>query len=335
MIGLFLFPILVCGYLFITTWPTERIRVSLYHGWSLYIRAAAFGIIIVTFIFISFGIILPKIGLLIGRSGIHLLPDTNIFKLLSDLIESSYIFRSSDSEVAKPSLEIASISIICIILTWLFTGAISIISKGETRVAKTISSKIRLEKIKDTSIERVFAAKSPIEHQLLVIAKKAIIDISYNKSIEQERKKVFEAIAKGVIDRKEKELMEEIFAALEYREINHALVTLENEKFYIGLPKIIPEPDEESVASNAVQIIPVWSGYRDEKKLLKFTTDYDFDLSETSSHDCISIPRDKILTVSGFKFETHKRLKQSSQEKNKTKLEKAALMMRTFATKIS
>ncbi|MDP4557808.1 hypothetical protein Q9247_08945 [Halomonas meridiana] len=237
--------------------------------------------------------------------------------------------------MAKPSLEIASISIICIILTWLFTGAISIISKGETRVAKTISSKIRLEKIKDTSIERVFAAKSPIEHQLLVIAKKAIIDISYNKSIEQERKKVFEAIAKGVIDRKEKELMEEIFAALEYREINHALVTLENEKFYIGLPKIIPEPDEESVASNAVQIIPVWSGYRDEKKLLKFTTDYDFDLSETSSHDCISIPRDKILTVSGFKFETHKRLKQSSQEKNKTKLEKAALMMRTFATKIS
>lgn len=314
MIGLFLFPILVCGYLFITTWPTERIRISLYHGWSLYIRAAAFGIIIVTFIFITFGIIFPNIGIFIGNSGIQILPDTNIFKLLSELIESSYIFNSNDKKAAKPSLEIASISIISITITWLFTGAISIVSKGEMRAAKIISSKIRLENIKEKSIEKVFAAKSPIEYQLLMIAKKATTDISYNKSIEEERKKVFEAIADKKIDRKEKSNMHQIFKALEYREINHALITLEDSKFYIGLPKIIPEPDEESVASSSVQIIPVWSGYRNKKKMIKFTTDYDFDLHNTSNEDCISIPREKILTVSGFKFETHKRITQKSEK---------------------
>lgn len=315
MIGLFLFPILVCGYLFITTWPSERIKISLYHGWSLYIRAAAYGIVIVTTIFIIFGILLPKIGLLIGKTGFHFLPDTNIFKLLSDLIESSYIFRSEYPKGSRPTLEIVSISISSIILTWAISSTIAIISNGETKAAQSISSKIRLEKIKDRSIERVFAAKSPIEYQLLIIAKKAIIDVAYNKSIEKERKEVFEAIAEGIINRKEKEIMEEIFEALEYREINHALVTLENEKFYIGLPKIIPEPDEESVASNAIQIIPVWSGYRDKEKLLNFTTEYDFELGETSSHDCVSIPRDKILTVSGFKFETHKRLTWPPKEK--------------------
>lgn len=115
--------------------------------------------------------------------------------------------------------------------------------------------------------------------------------------------------------------MEDIFNTLEYRELHYSLITLENDKFYIGLPKIIPEPDEESITSNSVQIIPVMSGYRDEKKLPIFTTEYDFDLGSVSPQDCISFPRDKILTVSGFSFERHKKIKQISLHHNKKRSE--------------
>lgn len=46
--------------------------------------------------------------------------------------------------------------------------------------------------------------------------------------------------------------------------------TLDNGKFYIGWVKELPKPS----VSNYIRIIPAFSGYRDEKKELVFTTQY-------------------------------------------------------------
>lgn len=313
MIGLLLFPILVCGYLFITAWPAERVKMSLYHGWSLYIRAAAYGIIIVTTIFLLLGIALPAIGLYIGKFLFHIFPDTNIFKLLSNLIASSYIFHSNDNPINNPSLDIASISIVCIATTWLFKGILYISSSTNLPLLTK-----QLKKTKEKSIEKLFKAKSPVEYQLLTIAKKAKEDIKYNKIIEGEREKIYAAIVEGNINRKERaKELPKIFEVLKYRVINYALISLDNEKFYIGLPTIIPDPDEESVASNSIQIIPTWSGYRDEKRTLNFTTEYDFDINNTSDYERISISREKVISVSGFIFERHERISITSKNMQK------------------
>lgn len=47
-------------------------------------------------------------------------------------------------------------------------------------------------------------------------------------------------------------------------------ITLDNDKFYIGWAKELPIPSE----SNYVRITPAFSGYRNEKKNLVFTTQY-------------------------------------------------------------
>lgn len=318
MLGLLIVPMLICGYFYIIAWPTERIRISLYHGYSLYIRAAAFGFLIVAFIFFSFGVFFPWLGVWFGQlTGYTPLPDTNIFKCLSLFIKGNNALSITDTNEVNASFDIASISIVSIFMTWIVTVFISVISKGKSDRLKRLSRLIGLEKVKKNSIEKLFLAKSPVEYHLLIIAKKAEEDLSYNDYMRSIRKSVFEAIVSREIDRKNKLEMQEIFATLEYREVNYALITLENDKFYIGLPTILPEPDEEGVASTSIQIIPVISGYRDERKLLSFTTEYDFDLSGGSSHDCISFPRDKILSVSGFSFDTYERLKRKLESKDK------------------
>ncbi|AMC99360.1 hypothetical protein [Halomonas chromatireducens] len=318
MIGFLIFPILICGYLYISSWPPEKIKISLYHGWSLYIRAAAFGFIIVTAIFFIFGAALPKLGLLIyHNTGFSLTSSSSIFSLVSSFIEDSHVFRLSQTAASDASIDMASVSIVSILITWLTFGLINFISKSQRKTIKKIAEFFWIEHIKACSIERIFLEKSPIEHQLLIIANKAKEDLAYNDYIKSVREKAFKAVVDGDINRDNKDAMNEIFSALQYRSITYSLITLENDKFYIGLPVIIPEPDEESIASTSIQIIPVASGYRDKKKNLTFTTEYDFHLSELTNHDCISIPRDKLLTVSGFSFDTYKRLQNNFNKGNR------------------
>lgn len=205
MIGLLLFPILVCGYLYITAWPSEKIRLSLYHGWSLYIRAAAYGILIVAIIFVLFGIIFPKLGLLIGeKTGLTPLPETNIFLWVSQVIEESNALHLESSKSTKASLDIASISITSIFIVWLITAIMRKISNGNSKFFKFISRATHIDTLIFNSIERLYAAKSPIEYQLLMIAKQADTDITYNEDIARIRKEVYQAIISGEIDRKEK-----------------------------------------------------------------------------------------------------------------------------------
>ncbi|MGM1429544.1 hypothetical protein ACS126_09815 [Sphingobacterium lactis] len=62
----------------------------------------------------------------------------------------------------------------------------------------------------------------------------------------------------------------ELMVSKAIKEEKLILLSLKNDKFYIGWVKEIPIPSQ----SNYLKIIPVFSGYRDKEKRLKFTSQY-------------------------------------------------------------
>lgn len=62
----------------------------------------------------------------------------------------------------------------------------------------------------------------------------------------------------------------ELMASKAIKENRLILLSLKNDKFYIGWVKEIPIPSQ----SNYLRIIPVFSGYRNKEKRLEFTSQY-------------------------------------------------------------
>ncbi|MDR0266028.1 MAG: hypothetical protein LBJ04_22635 [Sphingobacterium sp.] len=62
----------------------------------------------------------------------------------------------------------------------------------------------------------------------------------------------------------------ELLASRSFKENRLSLISLKNDKFYIGWVKELPIPSQ----SNYLRIIPALSGYRNEKKNLEFTSHY-------------------------------------------------------------
>lgn len=62
----------------------------------------------------------------------------------------------------------------------------------------------------------------------------------------------------------------ELMASMSFREKYLVLITLKNDKFYVGWVKELPIPSQ----SNYLRIIPALSGVRNEHKRLEFTTHY-------------------------------------------------------------
>jgi len=62
----------------------------------------------------------------------------------------------------------------------------------------------------------------------------------------------------------------ELMASRSFKENRLVLLTLKNDKFYIGWVKELPIPSQ----SNYLRIIPALSGYRDKEKKLEFTAQY-------------------------------------------------------------
>ena len=298
MIGLLIFPVLVCGYIYLTESPAERIRISLYHGWSLYIRAAQFGILIVAVVALLFGYVLPWLGVLIGRlTGITLLPHTHLFMLLAQLMASGLYSATPPPPATMASLQIASLSLCSIAFTW----SIAWSCQRFTWLGAT-----RLQQARRHHVVKLLRDQAPIEHHLVTIMTQAKIDLAHNAAILEARTGLSDNLRKGTIDRHDRmsrSSLLETLKQLKYRKITYALVTLENDKVYIGLPTIVPEPDEESVVSNAIRLIPLRSGYRHEQnKQVNLTTQYDFDLAAPRAEFEVSLQRDKIISVSGFTF---------------------------------
>lgn len=90
-------------------------------------------------------------------------------------------------------------------------------------------------------------------------------------------------------------------------------ITLDNDKFYIGWAKELPKPS----VSNYIRIIPAFSGYRNDKKELIFTTEYlsvyASYINEGSVKDIDELNTDlvirlnNIITVAFFDMEMYQR----------------------------
>ncbi|MBY5925468.1 MULTISPECIES: hypothetical protein [unclassified Halomonas] len=297
MIGLLIFPVLVCGYIYITESPREQIRISLYHGWLLYIRAAKFGILIVAFVAALFGYLLPAIGTSIGHwTGITLLPDTHLFLYLANLMGSGlYPGRQLDPSTLA-SLQLASLSFCSIVLTWLTAFTCQRVNWLGAQ---------RLRRARKRQVELLLEDKAPIEHQLITIKTQAKIDFAHNAAIYRARRDVLSHLRCGKIKRHDPEdraALAAILKQLTYRQVTYALISLENDKVYIGLPTLLPEPDEESVISRGIGVIPVRSGYRDKRRRIVITGGHDFDLAAPLPTNTLSLTRDKIISISGFTF---------------------------------
>lgn len=99
-------------------------------------------------------------------------------------------------------------------------------------------------------------------------------------------------------------------------------ITLKNNKFYIGLVTELPLPSK----SNYVKIIPMLSGYRDEKKELVFTTEYlgvyasyvregkVKDIFELKTNIIIKI--EEIITANLFDMEMYERFHGLKEDEN-------------------
>jgi hypothetical protein len=99
-------------------------------------------------------------------------------------------------------------------------------------------------------------------------------------------------------------------------------ITLKNNKFYIGLVTELPLPSK----SNYIRIMPMLSGYRDEKKEMVFTTEYlgvyasyvkegkIRDIFELKTDIIVKI--DEIITANLFDMEMYERFHGLEDEEN-------------------
>lgn len=172
--------------------------------------------------------------------------------------------------------------------------------------------------------------KLPIqENQLLwtfvfnfvaVISLTKIVNYIYNKNDYFNWKKPVEKAVDDFGDE-----IEQLFKETAENE-NLIQVTLKNNKVYVGFVQYIPPPKE----SNYLKIIPVISGYRNNKtKKIKFTTDYyDAILLYQSKEEKynsfqmdITIKQDEILSANVFDFEVYDEFNKKYGSKKKVSTE--------------
>jgi len=102
------------------------------------------------------------------------------------------------------------------------------------------------------------------------------------------------------------ELVKLLFSSM--LQLKPVSVTLDTRKIYIGFVQEIPSLDP---AKAFVRLLPILSGYRDEKDLtFHFTTNYSLALKETTDKEdfVIVIPLSAVKTANLFNQNTHSRL---------------------------
>ncbi len=86
----------------------------------------------------------------------------------------------------------------------------------------------------------------------------------------------------------------------------YAMISLENRKVYVGKVIDMGEPTETNGIDQDISIMPLMSGYRDEKTLeVEFRTDY----AEVDSDIYLSLRQDAITSVTEFDFKAYDQLR--------------------------
>jgi hypothetical protein len=150
--------------------------------------------------------------------------------------------------------------------------------------------------------------------QLKLIEPKFTEAVTMYAYLEAEEKKAYEAFKNYLL--------------YEADERTYALITLNSRKIYIGVPISTGKPDEEGIENKEILILPSFSGFRDEKKLLiEITNKYIINHADHTHTDLIAIPKAQINTVSAFSLSMHKIV-----EKNMSK-EKSSYFIKYYVNK--
>lgn len=144
---------------------------------------------------------------------------------------------------------------------------------------------------------------------LLAIAGTRILNLKIDES---------KAIAEA-IDRIGNEL--ELLFKMSCQESQLIQITLKNDKVYIGWVELLPEPS----LSPYVKLIPLLSGFRDERKELQLTTDYSIVYSEYIKRGKIQSPKElemnlviqvsEIISASRFDFDIFEKFLNEADER--------------------
>jgi len=111
---------------------------------------------------------------------------------------------------------------------------------------------------------------------------------------------------------RENEFEKIVWQAIDER--NTLLITLDNNKAYIGWAADTFDFSHPDTAKKHLRIVPMMSGHRDSATMsLNLTTDYSFALEEYEALLALVIPVEKIATVQNFDFDLYERFQLQNQ----------------------
>lgn len=107
-----------------------------------------------------------------------------------------------------------------------------------------------------------------------------------------------------------------------YLHIKPIMLSLENNKVYVGIITALGEPTENEGMDQEVSLLPLMSGYRDtETQKVHFVTDYEeiyddnLEKSDDEHNDLsVIIKQDKIISSSWFNFNIYKTLNPTNED---------------------
>ncbi|MDR5865284.1 hypothetical protein [Halomonas koreensis] len=123
MIALLIIPILVCGIIWISGHPRQRLHISKYQGWLVYLHAAKYGSFIIGSVFLLTEFLPYAAFWLLNKLTCIYLPVYNLSlsELISDLLFSGFLSGLSIDNKGELTLRLLSFSATSIVLTAFIT----------------------------------------------------------------------------------------------------------------------------------------------------------------------------------------------------------------------
>ncbi|MGM8932469.1 hypothetical protein [Salinicola halophyticus] len=319
MLPILIFPVLICGVIWIKTNPAERAKISSYQGWVVYLYAAQYGFFALLYSWVALEFFLPIIfDFLRFPSG------SAYIDVLSDYLVTSVSATSSpgDDYAASLNAKLILLSVFSIVVTYC--------------VSNLFFWFLRRTDIYGRFLSKIYKSCSYMDYQFLTIYQMArqfdlderrysiykVRSISANRRIKQDFRKSLNGVFESSLNDVEKQEIADQ-CVKDYREyliVQHgnlidlkkrivngrklAQINLDSGKVYIGIPKAVKFPDEHGSVASEVVLYPWYSGYRDDNQTLTLSNQYhplheDAD-GQVSEVDYVVIPKEKIVSISSF-----------------------------------
>ena len=296
---LFLIPILVCGFFFLSKSHFHRHKFQKLDGQQLYLKSALFGIVFTTLAFLLTSWLIAEDRYIVFN--FFNLKDIKV-NLTTQILDALYGSNSASSESKRVvSFYIFFIftfinSIIC---TWIGVKSYKyyFIIKEYVKITDKF---LRLQLTIQTFILTILK----ISPKLHLISKKMILSYkAHNKGLESIKKEIKDPLSNL--------LYSSILVSNEVVKNNvnkFLLLTMSDRKVYIGLILGFGKDDERfSLTSETFIFLPYQSGYRDKyDKSVSLTTSYIDVIKSTDNLDEITIILNKSNIISAVQFDENR-----------------------------